>query len=297
MNYKKAIEEIKQNREKDIVRGRRLFLNILSSYPEIHEKDIEINTIRQRIRRGEAGLEDTLARLQQEEKAMISQLGFSDDDFFPPVKCKKCNDTGVVDSEPCSCVISLVTASASSSFDISFSDWDFSIFEENSLPYAKLAYDSMINFCAKFPETNKTNIVFMGGVGTGKTFLASCVADRLSEKGFSVVFLSAFGFVNRMLAYHTAPMSEKLDYFLPLIDCDLLIIDDLGTENILKNVTVEYIFNVINERIRQKKHTIITTNLDFSMISERYGQRLASRLMDKRLSTAFSLGNKDARTK
>ena len=136
----------------------------------------------------------------------------------------------------------------------------------------------------------------MGKCGSGKTFLASCIASALSKNGFSVIMLSSFAFVNRMLKYHTTFDEDKLAYLEPLIDCDLLIIDDLGSENIFKNVTVEYLFHVVNERMNAGKHTVFTTNLDDDMIRTRYGERTYSRLFGSRQSAGFALSDKDLRT-
>ena len=121
----------------------------------------------------------------------------------------------------------------------------------------------------------------MGKPGTGKTFLASCMANTIMQRGYSVVFLTAFETVERMLKYHTTFDATKTTYLAPLLDCDLLIIDDLGSEGIYRNVTVEYFFHVINERRLANKTTLITSNLTVNEIGIRYGERTASRLFDK----------------
>ena len=89
-------------------------------------------------------------------------------------------------------------------------------------------------------------------------------------------------------------MGEKPD-LSPLTDCDLLVIDDLGTEQIYKNVTLEYLLSTISERILAQKHTIITTNLTPEELLDRYGDRLYSRLMDKRIGRAIKFPDTDFR--
>lgn len=107
----------------------------------------------------------------------------------------------------------------------------------------------------------------MGKCGSGKTFAASCMAKAISDKGYSVIMLSSFAFANRMLKYHVALSSEKLQYLEPLLDCDLLVIDDLGSENIIKNVTVEYLFHVINERM-SAKNILLLLQISMRLCSE-----------------------------
>ena len=91
----------------------------------------------------------------------------------------------------------------------------------------------------------------MGPTGTGKTCVLSAIGNELITKGYSVKFISAFDFNNLMLKYHTAPLDERSLYLDEVIEPDFLIIDDLGTENILKNVTCEYLLNMLSTRGKQ----------------------------------------------
>jgi DNA replication protein DnaC len=108
--------------------------------------------------------------------------------------------------------------------------------------------------------------------------------------------VTAFGFNNCVLKYHTTFDEQKLTHMEPLLDADLLVIDDLGTESILKNVTHEYLYVVLNERMNSKKLTVVTSNLSREGIRERYGERIYSRLFDKNLGYADILGGTDLRT-
>ena len=136
----------------------------------------------------------------------------------------------------------------------------------------------------------------MGSSGSGKTVLASAVAAAFMERGASAVTVTAFGFVRRALDYHTQfSIPDYTDGFTPMLDCDLLVIDDLGTENTLKNVTKEYLYTVINERWIRGKHTLITTNLDAKSIMTRYGESIASRLFDKNKSQLCLIEGKNDR--
>ena len=107
--------------------------------------------------------------------------------------------------------------------------------------------------------------------------------------------LTAFAANNRFLKYHTTFNEDKSGWLDPMLDCSFLIIDDLGTESILKNVTLEYFYQIINERNTSGKLTLITTNLGHDDILARYGERIYSRLFDKSLSFAYSIKGKDIR--
>jgi len=129
------------------------------------------------------------------------------------------------------------------------------------------------------PDTKIKNIVLCGPTGTGKTYIVNCLANDLLKRNFSVMFTSAFNFNNLLLSMHLAPLAQKEEMLNNLIDTDVLVIDDLGSENILKNVTEEYTCNILNERRYRGKYTFITTNLDMLGIQDRYGERIMSRLL------------------
>lgn len=290
MEYKKAIDYIKKRRKNDILINEARLLDALRQNPELHNLDVEIRSLELNKRAGILIDESKLNELKTKRDNYLKKLGIS---LETPFRCKFCKDTGITENKPCSCVISLVTPSYSP--DCSFENSDISIFDDNDRPRVEKVYSVMKDFCKSFPQTKAKNIILLGRAGTGKTYLAACISNELLMAGFSVVFVSAFGFVNQMLKYHTAPVEEKLSYIMPMIDCDLLVIDDLGTENILRNVTIEYLYNVLNERIRLKKHNIITTNLDQEGLANRYGERIFSRLCDKRSSSWIVLAEKDVR--
>ena len=98
------------------------------------------------------------------------------------------------------------------------------------------------------------------------------------------------------MKYHCAKLEEKDEILNNYINCDILCIDDLGTENILKNVTCEYLFLIINERLIRNKATIITTNLNLTQIIDVYDERIYSRLKDKQSSIVVNLTGDDIRT-
>lgn len=154
-------------------------------------------------------------------------------------------------------------------------------------PALKKIYSVLTDYCGKFPGVKTPNLVFSGATGTGKTFTAKIIADDLSNRGFFVHMTTAFAMVNAF---------RKFD-FDDLLECDLLVIDDLGTEPVIKNITLENLYNILNERILRGRAFIITTNLSPSGLIQKYDQRIASRILSKETSTIIEFKGDDLRLK
>ena len=112
--------------------------------------------------------------------------------------------------------------------------------------------------------------------------------------GRSAVRVTAFKLFEAMRKQHIGS-DETFDGFTSLIDAPLLLIDDLGTEPMMRNITVEYLFTLLNERALNKRHTVIATNLTPAQLQERYGERVTSRLLDRSQTIALLLKGKDLR--
>ena len=135
-----------------------------------------------------------------------------------------------------------------------------------------------------------------GNTGTGKTFTAEVVAGELIRRGYYVNMVSAFQMNNMFLDYHKDFDKTNSNKLSPLLDVDLLVIDDLGAEPQFKNVSCEYLYLIISERTRNHKKTIITTNLKPLEFIDRYGERIYSRIFDKSKSVLLNLKGADLRT-
>ena len=135
----------------------------------------------------------------------------------------------------------------------------------------------------------------MGDTGVGKTHLLGCLTTYALDKNILIKYATAFNFNQDMLKYHCAKLEDKEEIIGQYINSEILFIDDLGTENRINNVTNEYLYLVINERMQNHKKTIITTNLDFAQIQEVYGERIFSRLMHKKESLKINLSGDDLR--
>jgi DNA replication protein DnaC len=215
-------------------------------------------------------------------------------------RCQKCKDTGWADGCLCPCVKQRLhdELAAKSGLNLSlhdFSDADMEAFPPENREGRKDLYARMKTYCEKFPDAKYRNLFFSGNVGSGKTFLASCIANELLKKGKTVQLLTSFAFGNQMLKAHLAPLDERDDLIAPLLETDLLILDDLGAEPLLKNVTVEYLYLVLNERLTTAKHTVLTTNLSPADFLARYESRVCSRAMDKKSTYRAYMDGPDLR--
>ncbi|HEY8419944.1 MAG TPA: ATP-binding protein [Clostridia bacterium] len=244
-------------------------------------------------------LTQELKKIEAKRQEILDKLGLV---ITPQYSCPTCQDSGYFGKELCVCAKKEISQRVASMCGIygnmscSFNDCNFDVFKDPKQKELMIqTYEKMGQYCAKFPNTNYNTIVFSGATGTGKTHLISCIATELSYKGFYVFFTTAFGLSNIFLRSHTANIEDKLQYIEPLIDCDLLIIDDLGTEPLYRNVTESYLYTIINERQIIKKHTLISTNLGLEDILNRYGERIFSRLNNKANSLFLSFTGKDIR--
>ncbi len=295
MDYKKAIQKITSDRRTREAEARLFYLELLRNHSDLYETEKAIRGMTMDEIQGKKIDKNSLDALKAERNKILSDIGVTNEMLDPPYNCAKCHDTGLIGGKPCSCVIKSC-AKDGIEFGFTFENSNIGFFPKNEQARILKVYETAKIFCDKFPQTKKLNLIFMGRCGSGKTFLASCIASAVLAKGYSVIMLSSFAFVNRMLKFHTTFDGDKLSYIEPLMDCDLLILDDLGSENMLKNVTVEYLFHVVNERMNANKHTVFTTNLDDDMIRARYGERTYSRLFGSRLSAGFALSDTDLRS-
>ncbi len=212
------------------------------------------------------------------QRAVLKKLKLTPEDLLPSYECKICSDTGVAAGKRCSCFQNAVNQELLANSKLVDKSLSLGLFEPQNKSQERCAEKLKI-IAAKVPDTKIKNIVLCGPTGTGKTYIVNCLANDLLKRNFSVMFTSAFNFNNLLLSMHLAPLAQKEEMLNNLIDTDVLVIDDLGSENILKNVTEEYTCNILNERRYRGKYTFITTNLDMLGIQDRYGERIMSRLL------------------
>lgn len=149
-------------------------------------------------------------------------------------------------------------------------------------------------YADSFPNTSPDNLLLTGKSGLGKTYLLCCIAHRLADRGVLPVYTSAYHFLELARKGYMENSSAPLS---PLLNAPLLLIDDLGTEPLMQNITITQLFNLLNERQLAGLHTVISTNLDIPELKERYTERIASRLTDSTRWRKLTLSGDDVRRK
>ena len=228
----------------------------------------------------------------------LKKLNLTLDSLQPKYICTNCNDTGIFKNGECSCVNKIKSTFLLKKCGLNFAphtfeDCNFSIFDSPKL--IENFYEKMKKWCNT--PTRIKNIVVSGKSGVGKSFLLECMLSELIKEKKYVVYTTAFSLSQNLLKYHTTFDKTKEEIISPYLNCDVLIIDDLGSEPIFKNVSEEYLYLILNQRIFDQKSVIISTNLTLQEIQNRYGERVFSRLISKNFSKIFNIENSDLRLK
>lgn len=239
-------------------------------------------------------------KLQEERTLLLAKRGLASDYFKVKYFCPVCEDNGYKDGTMCECLkkelrlLSFKSLNNNSNLAL----MDFSTFKINYYPSSKdengiSPRDKManvFNFCKNYADSfseKSGNVLLFGRTGLGKTHLSLAIAKSVIEKGFGVIYTSA---PNLMDSIEREKFSAEEPITLKsVLECDLLVLDDLGAEFTTPFV-ISTIYNIINSRINSRKATIISTNLDFKELEAKYSERLVSRLLGEYTSLRF-LGN------
>lgn len=238
-------------------------------------------------------LSDKLASINEEKRILLSSAGYPEDYLDLHYECPLCNDTGFVGGQKCRCFKQAAIDLLYNQSNIkkillleNFSNFNYDWYSEDYIdPISGIsALENIVNvtkdvnsFISDFPSGQ--NLLFYGDTGVGKTFLTHCIAGELLGKGHSVLYLSAIDLFDLFSKYAFDNDSEAdyRDAFSQILDCELLIIDDLGTE-LVNSFTNSRLFYCINERIQAGLSTIISTNLSLEELMNTYSERIFSRL-------------------
>ena len=231
--------------------------------------------------------------LPGQKDELLRSCGFPSDYLEPSYECSQCRDTGYIDNQKCRCfkaAASRLLYEQSNLKEIlkteNFNSFSMKYYSDNyidpksgrsSLSVMKDALAVCKDFIRTFDQEHK-NLFLYGSVGVGKTFLSNCIAKELMDAGFSVIYYSAPALFN-MFAHSTFHKddtdAQNIRHYA--FDCDLLIIDDLGTE-FSNSFIASQLFTCVNERLLNKKSTVISTNLSLDSLADLYTERSFSRI-------------------
>ncbi len=230
-------------------------------------------------------LKDSLAELSGRKAQLLKDYGLPADYLEPVYECPDCKDTGYVDGGKCHCfrqsMITLLYEQSNIQEMLrteNFNALSYEYYTGDDLTRFQNAVRTCQNFIKNF-NSDYHNLFFYGTVGTGKSFLSGCVAKELIERGHSVIYFGATGLFDLLSknSFDYKNREELRSAYADLYQCDLLIVDDLGTELTNQFITSQ-LFALLNERHMGKKATIISTNLSLEELRNRYSDRIFSRI-------------------
>lgn len=224
--------------------------------------------------------------IKDRKSRLLRDNGYEADYLDMKYNCDKCLDTGYVDGEKCSCFIKMQVELL---YDYSqmreflkgnnFSLLSYEYYSGDGLKRFENAVTTCKNFIKNF-NSDYHNLMFYGTVGTGKSFLSGCIAKELLDRGCSIVYISS---TNLFQTISNHIYSQDKETYIrineSLLGCDLLIIDDLGTE-MTNEFVRSHLFELINERNLRHKSMIISTNLSMEELASRYSERVFSRICE-----------------
>ena len=226
------------------------------------------------------------------QKKLLKKYNLTEADLLPKFHCQKCQDSGYFEGKYCTCLQEEISKLLIGESNVQNVNYTFLNSTETN-KHNKAVYKKAQEVCTK---GTPLNILLISEPGCGKTYLLSACANLCTQLGKTVLFITAYNLNAKFLDCHLAELAEKQLIMDSLTDVDVLVIDDLGTELVYKNVTGEYLFGIINERIAQGKQTFISTTLSLAQIQERYDERIFSRIVDQSTTFVAQLQGADKRT-
>lgn len=233
--------------------------------------------------------------LSMKKTELLVQNGYPADYLSPHYDCPDCKDTGYIGNEKCHCfkqaIVDLVYSQSNIKSVLekeNFDSYTLDYFSDEQVdPVSRMTpranAQRVLKASRMFIDTFDTsyrNILLYGNTGVGKTFLANCIAKELLDRGHTIIYLTSFQLFSILekQAFQKDEEGQEADNQLSyILDCDLLIIDDLGTE-LSNSFTNTKLFLVINERHLREKSTIISTNLPIESLKTNYSERIYSRI-------------------
>ena len=234
--------------------------------------------------------------LQAQRAELLHTLGYKPDALDPTPACTKCGDSGWAGAEMCTCLKELcaqeqmkaLTALLNLTDEQNFDRLRLDVYSDQPWEGKRSPRENMKRvvtvcegFARRFPDYPLHNLLLSGGTGLGKTFLSGCIAREVSGRGYSVVYDTAISlfstFEAKKFSRDLGQERQARDDTRRYLNCDLLILDDLGSE-LTTPLAQSTLYEVVNSRLQGGKHTIISTNLSMEQIGARYTPQVVSRL-------------------
>ena len=239
--------------------------------------------------------------LQTRRAQLLTAAGYGEDYLLEGPMCRRCSDNGYLGTQMCRCLDKFCQeeqrkelTSLLSSQESSFDDFDLSYYSGAIDPaygvsprdQMEMVYETCVNYARKF-TLHSRSLLMNGGTGLGKTFLSACIARTVVEKGHSVVYETAITVFSCLEKQKFGGATEEdLRMAQRVMEADLLILDDLGTEMNTAFVPTA-LYSIVNGRILTGRPTIISTNLNMGELSRRYTPQIASRLLGEYVNLVF----------
>ena len=234
--------------------------------------------------------------LQAQRAELLHTLGYEPDALDPTPACTRCGDSGWAGAEMCTCLKELcaqeqmksLTALLNLTDEQNFDRLRLDVYSDQPWEGKRSPRENMKRvvtvcegFARRFPDYPLHNLLLSGGTGLGKTFLSGCIAREVSGRGYSVVYDTAISlfstFEAKKFSRDLGQERQARDDTRRYLNCDLLILDDLGSE-LTTPLAQSTLYEVVNSRLQGGKHTIISTNLSMEQIGARYTPQVVSRL-------------------
>lgn len=308
MKAQEIIDKRREDAEKKTEAKMRLFESLEPEYKTCRQE--MISSVREVVKSIEMSPEKAAEFIQQQKiknltaqqniLRLLRKNSLPDDYFETKYYCSVCNDTGIDGSKLCACNIELVKKLAFEDAGKK-SPLRFCRFEDFRLDYYSDKYSAeyecsprqrmtdILSFCKNYAEsfdTDSPSVLMFGETGLGKTHLSLSIAGEVINRGYGVIYNSAQNIFNSLQKEHFGRAETDEQYEAMVLECDLLVIDDLGAE-FSTQFTNAALYNIINTRINSGLPTIISTNLDFKGIEERYTRRISSRIIGEYAALNF----------
>lgn len=246
-----------------------------------------------------SSLKKKISELKTKKSNILKSLGVDENFLSLQYECSSCKDTGYItisgNTQMCNCLKQKL-------FDIEFNKCNITNLQNENFNNFNLEYYSEVfdqekgisprdnikiikeialEFIDNFEQPNNQNLLFTGGTGLGKTFLSNCIANEILKLGKTVLYQTAPVMLDSVIDFRFGKSSNQQNIYYNLLNIDLLIIDDLGTEY-LNSIKITELFNIINTRLINQNNkitkTIISTNLSIQNLFSNYDERIVSRI-------------------